>query len=85
MHAAKLDRSPRLQRVHALLKDGREHSTLDIVRAAGVCAVNSCIAELRANGAAIDCRQIVDRATGKRIWVYRMTSPVPATAIRDAA
>ena len=78
MHAALLEQSPRLKRVHALLADDAEHSTLDIVRAAGVCAVNSCIAELRANGAVISCRQTVDRATGKRIWVYRMSRPAPA-------
>ena len=51
MHAARFDRSPRLQRVHALLADGLPRSTLDIARDAGVCAVNSCIAELRVNGA----------------------------------
>ena len=75
MHAARLDRSPRLRRVHALLADGVERSTLDIVTGARVCAVNSCIAELRANGAAIDCRQDRDPDTGARVWLYRMTAP----------
>ena len=85
MHAARLDRSKRLQRVHALLKDGAEHSTLDIVKAAGVCAVNSCIAELRANGAVIDCRQVHHRVNGQRYFLYRMTAPVPAPSTREAA
>ncbi|MDE0203323.1 MAG: hypothetical protein OXI25_03955 [Chloroflexota bacterium] len=77
MHAARLDRSPRLQRVHALLSDGVERSTLDISRQANVCAVNSCIAELRVNGAWIECRQIVDPADGSRIFKYRMIAPCP--------
>ena len=64
MHAARLDRSPRLQRVHALLSDGVERSTLDI-------------AELRKNGAWIECRQIVTPADGSRIFLYRMIVPCP--------
>ena len=71
MHAARLDASPRLQRVLAVLADGREYSTLDLVREAQVCAVNSIVAELRANGHAIICRQA--RATdGARRWLYRL-------------
>ena len=74
MHAARLSHSPRLRRVHALMRDGRERSTRDIVIGAHVCAVNSCIAELRAapNNCRISCRQIVDPATGQRTWLYRM-------------
>lgn len=75
MHAASLDRSPRLQRVHDLLKDGDERSTLDIALNASVCAVSAIVSELRAQGAEIECRQ--DRtASGGRIWLYRMTRPV---------
>ena len=33
MHAARIDRSERLARVHAVLSDGLDHSTLDIVNA----------------------------------------------------
>jgi len=66
MKAARLETSQRLQRVAALLADGREYSTLDIVIGASVCAVNSCIAELRANGCAIACRRVGD------VWYYRM-------------
>ncbi len=76
MHAARLDRSARLQRVHELLADGREYSTLDIVRFAEVCAVNSIVSELRHGGAAIECRQSVTRR-GKRVWLYRMTAGIP--------
>ncbi len=79
MHAARLASSPRLKRVHALLADGRERSTLDIVEAARVCAVNSCIAELRANGAEIHCRQIVNPATRERMWLYWMARAAALT------
>ena len=79
MHAARFDRSPRLQRVHALLADGGEHSTLDVIVHTGVCAVNSCIAELRVNGASIECRQIRNPANGAPIWLYRMIAPCPQT------
>lgn len=70
MKHAKLENSGRLQRVLALLSDGRAYTTLEIVIAAGVCAVNSCIAELRANGIAIACQREGD------LWYYQIT---PAT------
>jgi hypothetical protein len=54
MHAAKLKNSPRLQRVDKFLSDLRPHTTRDIIRGADVCAVNSCVAELRANGRTIN-------------------------------
>ena len=74
MHAAVLEKSPRLQRVHDLLKDGEERSTMDISLNAEVLAVSAAVSELRAQGAEIECRQ--DRsASGTRIWLYRMTRP----------
>lgn len=66
MNAASLETSKRLQRVDKLLSDGKEHSTLDIVQRASVCAVNSIIAELRENGRIIRS----ERKAG--IWYYRM-------------
>ncbi|TCW31435.1 hypothetical protein EV669_105136 [Gulbenkiania mobilis] len=66
MKAARLKNSARLRRVADLLADGREYSTLDIIIGAGVCAVNSCIAELRDNGLAITCRR------EGNTWFYRM-------------
>ena len=85
MHAARLDRSPRLQRVHELLSDGTEHSTLEIARGARCCAVNSIVAELRHAGAEIGCRQSTS-GSGQRIWLYRMTvsARCPDTGRRDA-
>jgi len=70
MHFARIEASPRLQRVAALLADGKERSTLDIAIGAKVCAVNSTIAELRANGLDIACRRQGDR------WLYRLNQPI---------
>lgn len=65
MNAARVEKSERLQRVDALLADGAHHSTLDIIQRAGVCAVNSIISELRANGRAISCQRFGD------VWLYK--------------
>ncbi len=74
MHAARIERSARLQRVLAVLDGGGWHSTMDIVREAGVCAVNSCISELRDNGKDITCRQVTEPPLlgGGRVWEYRL-------------
>jgi hypothetical protein len=66
MNAASIDRSPRLQRVANLLYSGVCYSTLDIIRLANVCAVSSCISELRANGFDIGCARFKD------VWFYWM-------------
>lgn len=58
IHYAKIESSDRLRRVLAVLSDGQPHSTLEIIAYARVCAVNSCIAELRMNGFQIECRQV---------------------------
>lgn len=71
MRAAKLT-SPRLQRVLALLDDGQSYSTLEIVRGARVCAVNSIISELRERGAKIACERR-DAEDGRR-WYYTLTA-----------
>lgn len=68
MNAAKLDKSDRLKRVDSLLSDGRSHSTLDIIFEAGVCAVNSIISELRANGRTISCQRVGN------VWFYKRES-----------
>lgn len=74
MHAARIDQSARLQRVAAVLADGKWHSTLDILIGAGVCAVNSCVSELRANGLTIECRRV-----GRERFEYRLTGGIPRT------
>ena len=73
MHAATLGHSPRLRRVLAVLCDGQEHSTRDLVIEAEVCAVNSTIAELRANGFQVSCRVVTD-GHGERRWLYRLVA-----------
>ena len=64
MHSAILAKSTRLQRVYKLLKDGKPHTTRDIIRKASVCAVNSVVAELRSNGVNIACQREGD------VWRY---------------
>lgn len=74
MNAATLA-SPRLQRVLAVLADGRPHTTRAIVRKARVMAVSACISELRQLGAEISC---VKRAAKSprgdgRVWLFDYT------------
>ena len=84
MHSASLESSPRLQRVLDLLLDGQERSTLEIVVEARVCAVNSCIAELRQEGFKIDCRRALN-ASRERVWLYRLDLSDPATGMQAAS
>jgi hypothetical protein len=72
MHAATLS-SDRLQRVNRLLSDRKPHSTRDIMRRAHVCAINSCVAELRQLGADIVCER--QKINGKFIFFYTMLTP----------
>ncbi len=66
MNFARLEKSDRLKRVKELLQDGRKHSTRNIVRFAYVCAVNSAVSELRANGLDISCNR------KGNIWFYQL-------------
>jgi len=66
MNAADIDKSERLQKVANLLGRGGEYTTLDIIQMAGVCAVNSIVSELRANGYSINCERRANK------WFYRM-------------
>jgi len=68
MNAAKLKTSDRLQRVLAVLRSGWKdaYTTMDLIRLAHVCAVNSIIAELRANGIPVACWR------EKNLWNYRL-------------
>ena len=81
MKAARLDRSDRLQRVLDALADGGDHSTRDLIIEAEVCAVNSCVAELRDQGHAIECRR--DRGASAPVWLYRLADPAAARAALD--
>lgn len=70
MHAADLSRSPRLQRTLAALQDNPGGlTTMEVIRIAGVCAVNSIAAELIANGIRLDCSPV----RGQRgVYRYRL-------------
>lgn len=69
MHAARIEDSPRLQKVRDFLRRVGSATTLEIVQGCGVCAVNSIIAELRANGFNILCEAV----KGKRgVYSYRL-------------
>jgi hypothetical protein len=72
MNHARFATSARLKRVHKVLADGRWHSTWEIMTRGKVCAVSAVIAELRANGARIECEQRIGNE-GQRVWYYRMT------------
>ncbi|MEO1472783.1 MAG: hypothetical protein AAFS03_02410 [Pseudomonadota bacterium] len=78
MNFGRLKTSARLQRVYQLLLPGREMSSLEITLRAKVVAVGTCISELRANGAVIDCR-VETRPEGGRVWLYRMTKRASET------
>ena len=69
MHSANIDKSERLQRVLGLLWDGKFHTTREIIRRANVCAVNSIVAELRANGFKIECHRERNK------WYYKCVKP----------
>lgn len=58
IHYAKLENSPRLQRLLTLLQDGQRHSTMDIITKAKICAVNTAVSELRRNGYVIGQEQV---------------------------
>jgi len=66
MNAASIENSDRLNRVLELLSQGGEFTTLDIIKQANVCAVNSIISELRQNGFDIDCQRRADK------WFYKL-------------
>lgn len=77
MNAAPLS-SPRLQRVLSVLRDGRPHTTRDIVRKGRVMAVSACISELRHHGAVIHCdSQYVNGA--RRFYYTMLKGPNNAT------
>ena len=66
IHAARLSESPRLQRLAEVLAGGGWYSTRDLFMQAGICAVNSAVAELRANGIGVECRRV-----GRGRYEYR--------------
>lgn len=74
MRAARLDKSPRLQRVFDALKTAGNAglTTMEIIQRANVCAVNSIAAELKANGIGVTCTREGRTADGAAIYRYRV-------------
>jgi len=66
MNAANIERSDRLARVADLLAQSGELSTLEIIKQANVCAVNSIVSELRQNGYDITCQRRGEK------WFYKL-------------
>jgi hypothetical protein len=58
MNHANDEKSDRLKKVLAVLADGNWHGTLAIMKRTLNCAVSTTVSELRANGHAIECRQV---------------------------
>lgn len=79
IHAAKLEASPRLQRVLAFLKarGSAGATTREIVVECDVCAVNSIIDELRENGVLIACRAAGRTQDGANVYRYSLEPARP--------
>lgn len=74
IHYGHIETSARLKRVlDFLLSEPMGATTRQIAKGASVCAVNSAIAELRANGYSIDCL-FMGRKNGSAIFRYRLAS-----------
>lgn len=76
IHYATLADSPRLKRALAALERAgtRGLTTRELIYAADICAVNTVVAELRANGIAVDCVYEYHTATGARVYRYRLAA-----------
>lgn len=72
IHAARLDHSPRLQRLLNVFRanPGVWLTTLDLIALARICAVNSAVDELRENGFSIPSRR--ERGPSGPVWSYRL-------------
>lgn len=78
MHWAKVESSPRLQRLLAGLLDGRRRSTRELSRECEVYAVGTAIDELRRNGYDIECTR------EGRIFFYRLIARNGPAGVRAA-
>ena len=72
IHAAKLERSERLQRIYKLLKERGPHgaTTREIDRLCDTVCAGSGVAELRANGKKIKAVAERETRTGRRVFRY---------------
>lgn len=56
MHYARIETSPMLKKIYAILKDRKWHTTFELMKATGCCTVSTRISELRQNGLAVECQ-----------------------------
>lgn len=80
MNHATLAKSERLSRVLAMLRrrGGRGATTREIIAEAQVCAVNSIVAEIRANGVDVLCEYEGTTEDGSRVYRYVIPGlPIP--------
>ena len=72
IHAAKFDKSKRLQRTLAVLADHQPHTTWQIAQRTQSVAVHTDIAELRANGNIIESQRLGRTSDGRMIHAYKL-------------
>jgi len=72
IHAARIEKSDRLQRVLQVLMAIDKPSSRQIQEIANVCAPSTCISELRKSGYLIDCER------QGSIWFFRLLGRVTA-------
>uniref|UniRef100_C6E6T2 ArsR family transcriptional regulator n=1 Tax=Geobacter sp. (strain M21) TaxID=443144 RepID=C6E6T2_GEOSM len=77
IHYARFIKSDRLQRLLLFMLDGKAHTTLEIIKGADICAVNSAVCELRRNGFACYCISRSKPAS------YQLTDPAGARKLMD--
>ena len=65
IHAATL-KSPRIKRFLSVLRDGKEHSTMQIIEGANVCAVSAIASEVRQRKIGINCTR------RKGVYYYKL-------------
>ena len=72
IHAAKLEKSERLQRIYKLLKERGPHgaTTLEISQICDTVCAGSGVAELRANKKTIKAVPERETGTGRRVFRY---------------
>src|SRR3990172_9573061 len=66
MHAAKIYKSKRLQRIRKILSDHKPHSSMELSRRAKSVAIATDVSEIRHNNFDIQCKR------NGNVWYYRM-------------
>lgn len=72
MKCAKIDKSPRLQRIVKFLSDNKPHTTMAIQIACRVVSVATCISELKKNGLNITTTYKNTNIDGAKVYDYQL-------------